>query len=159
MLAVMVGLAHAQEGFQITHDVELKTAPHETWDLLLNVQRWWDPENSYSGSAKTMSIDVRPGGCWCEGLPDGGFVEHMRVVHARPRQMLRMVGALGPLQKVSVNGAMEFVLEQKGRGTVVHMTYTVGGYDPEGLARLRAPIDDMLDRAMDRFAEEASSKP
>jgi transcription termination factor Rho len=59
-----------------------------------------------------MSIDVRPGGCWCEGLPDGGFVEHMRVVHARPRQMLRMVGALGPLQKVSVNGAMEFVLDK-----------------------------------------------
>ena len=42
--------------------------------------------HSYSGDGKNITIDVKPGGCWCEALKDGGFVRHMTVEQAASRR-------------------------------------------------------------------------
>ena len=82
---------------------------------LLDVGSWWSDKRTYSGESRNLSIDARAGGCFCEKLPNGA-VEHMRVVFLRPNEVLRMGGALGPLQAPTANG------------TKVDLTYSVGGF-------------------------------
>ena len=44
-----------------------------------------------------MTLQLRPGGCLCETLDDGGGVEHMRVAFVQPGERIVLTGSLGPL--------------------------------------------------------------
>ena len=97
------------------------------------VGRWWNPEHSYSGVAANFSLEARAGGCFCEQLKDGS-VAHMTVVFVERDSVLRMVGGLGPLQSMAVNGSMTFALAATDSGgTRLEYEYAVGGYSPDGL--------------------------
>src|SRR4029077_15300692 len=90
--------------------------------LIGQVGSWWNPQHTYSGDSKNLSIDPRPGGCFCERLPGGG-VEHMRVVLVRSNETIRLVGGLGPLQASGVAGSMTWRLSPAERGTKLELTY------------------------------------
>ena len=92
------------DGFVVEHVVSVTAAPGAVWRMLGTPAAWWDAAHSWSGDAANLSIDTRAGGCFCERLAGGGSVEHARVVHAAPGSLLRMVGALGPLQAEAVQG-------------------------------------------------------
>ena len=66
----------AAHGFSIRHVVEVAAPPARVWDALIQPGRWWDPAHTWSGEARNLRIEPRPGGCFCEDLPDGG-VRHM----------------------------------------------------------------------------------
>jgi uncharacterized protein YndB with AHSA1/START domain len=57
---------------------------------------WWDPAHTFSHNSRNLSLDAKPGGCFCERLPDGGGVQHMSVVYASPGKLLRLTGSIGP---------------------------------------------------------------
>src|SRR5215471_13512061 len=65
--------------------------------LTERIGSWWDKDHTWSGNAANLSIDARPGGCFCERLPGGG-VQHMIVIYADRGKLLRMSGGIGPLQ-------------------------------------------------------------
>src|ERR1700704_6205463 len=69
--------------------------------LTQQIASWWDKAHTWSGNAAYLSIDARPGGCFCEKLPNGG-VQHMTVLYADPGKLLRLSGGLGPLQDLAV---------------------------------------------------------
>ena len=92
-------------GFLVRHDVNVNAAPEASWKALIDVGNWWNSDHSFSGNAANMSIDARPGGCFCEKLANGGGVSHMTVVFASPNTVLRMTGGLGPLQGSGLAGA------------------------------------------------------
>ncbi|MEX0600366.1 MAG: hypothetical protein WD205_06975, partial [Rhodothermales bacterium] len=59
--------ARAQDGFSIRHEAVVEAAPAAVYEMLVdNVGRWWSPSHTYSGDAANLSIDARPGGCFCE---------------------------------------------------------------------------------------------
>ncbi len=91
-------------------------------------EKWWNGEHSYSGDAANMSLEAAAGGCWCEKLPAGGSVQHMRVLAAIPGSLLRLSGGLGPLQAQPVTGVMtwSFKDDPKG-GSVVDLKYRLAG--------------------------------
>ena len=64
----------------------------------------------------------RHGGCFCEAFPDGGGVEHLRVVHVAPDRMLRLSGGLGPLQAFGVAGSLTWKLEEADGANSVEVT-------------------------------------
>jgi hypothetical protein len=86
-------------GFQTRNEVVIRAAPDNVWDALLRAGRWWDPEHTYSGDARRMSIDPRPGGCFCERPEDRGGIKHAEIIYAAPGKALRMFGALGPCSR------------------------------------------------------------
>ena len=107
------------------------------------------------GDSKNLSLDATAGGCFCETLPDGGSVEHLRVVYVEPGKTLRLRGALGPLQSMAVAGAMTFSFEASGPSddvTQITLTYTVGGYYPGGLDILAEAVDGVLRGQLERLA-------
>jgi hypothetical protein len=134
----------APGGFTVRHVVEVSgtaTAAYRT--LTDRIGTWWDPEHTFSGRAANLSIEARPGGCFCEQLPGGGGVRHMTVIYADPGKLLRLTGGLGPLQELAVSGTMTWTLTQAFNSTMITMTYTAGGYRPGGLDSL-APVVDMV---------------
>jgi len=91
-------------------------------------ETWWNGEHSYSGSASNMSLDAVAGGCWCEKLPAGGSIEHMRVLAAIPGKVLRLIGGLGPLQAQPMTGVMTFAFkDDPAGGSSIDFKYRLAG--------------------------------
>ncbi len=155
--------SRSADGFVSEHTLIIAAPRAKVYHALTDeVGRWWDPLHSYSGDAASFSIDARPGGCFCERISDGG-VAHMFVVFVQRNSLLRMVGALGPLQAMAVTGSMTFSLSDASDGaTQLKYRYEVGGYSPDGLEGLAEPVDQVqlgqLER-LRRYVETGRPQP
>ncbi len=139
-------------GFQVKHSALFKAAPDAVYRALAeHVGDWWNSEHTFSGDAHNLHMDARAQGCFCETLPKGGSVKHMTVVFAAPGVALRLEGALGPLQAGGVAGSMTWAFEPKDGGTLVTLTYNVGGYMPGGLDKIAPAADGMLGEQFTRL--------
>lgn len=121
-------------------------------DLTQHVGDWWDPSHTYSGRASNLSIVPRPGGCFCEQLPEGG-VEHMTVIYAERGKMLRLRGGLGPLQALTVTGVWTLTLQERNGQTTLESTYAVGGYTKDGLDALAPLVDRVITEQITRLQQ------
>lgn len=141
-------------GFTVAHSVTLAgVSKQAAYQRLLSLPRWWDPAHTYSGKGESLTFKARPGGCWCEKLEDGGFVEHARVILARPGAQLRLAANLGPVQGAGA-GVLTFDIADSPQGAVVKATYLVHGFGPQ-LQPLAAPVDFVLGQAMARYRDYA----
>lgn len=138
-------------GFRVTHTVEIAAPPASIYAALGEVGRWWDDDHTFSGKAANLSLAMEPGGCFCERLEGGGGVRHAVVILARPSSSLRLEGALGPLQGEGVATALNFDITPKGDGGALTLTYTVGGYRPEGVKQWADGVDQVLKIQLDRL--------
>ncbi len=134
----------SENGFTVRNDALIAASPDKVYATLLRIGNWWDPEHTYSGNASNMSIDAKPGGCFCERLPHGGGIQHMTIVYLSPGKVLRMSGALGPLQPLGVAGSLDWKMNATDGGTRLELSYTVGGYRSGGLRELATPVDSVL---------------
>jgi hypothetical protein len=158
----------AAGGFTVRNVVTVQASAHDAFEALVNdVGKWWNPAHTYSQDSGNLSIDARPGGCFCERLPAGGGVLHMLVVNVQPVRLLRLTGALGPLQNSGASGALTWEFEAVPRGTQITLTYSVGGLVPqsglqplasgnEGLART---VDGVLADQLKRLAAFVDKSP
>jgi len=132
-------------GFLVRHTAAINAPPATVYAALTDgVGGWWDPAHTFSHDARNLSVDAKPGGCFCERLPDGGGVEHMRVVYASPGKLLRLTGAIGPLQEAALAGTMTWNLLSAGGVTTVELTYAVGGFRAGGFRDLPTDVDGVL---------------
>ena len=142
-------------GFTIRGTLNLQALPADAYQkFVLNVGSWWAPGHTFSRDAGNLSIDDRPGGCFCEKWPEGG-VQHLQVVSAVPGKALTMRGGLGPLMALAVTGGLEIRFTVAGSGTKLTYTYSVGGYIPNGADAWAKPVDGMLAETFGRFQNYA----
>jgi uncharacterized protein YndB with AHSA1/START domain len=128
-------------GFLVRHEMTIAAPPEKVYDALTaQVGAWWNGQHTYSGDSRNLSLDLRPGGCFCERLANGG-VEHMRVVQWRRNQLLRMSGGLGPLQGSGVAGSMTWLLSPADNATRLELTYSVGGYMAGGFDSIAPAVE------------------
>lgn len=147
-------------GFEISETVTVDAPITRVWATLLDPQKWWDKEHTYSGDSANLSMDAQAPGCFCEKLPDKGSIEHMHIVYVQPPLMLRMTGALGPLQAEAVNGTLVFKLAADGgTATKVTLTYVVGGYVRVGADTLAPKVDEVLALQMVDLKAAAEKAP
>jgi hypothetical protein len=151
--------AHAEvkaagaSGFLLEERVEIAASADEALHTLLDVGRWWNPQHTFSGRAENLSIDARPGGCWCERLEGGGFVRHMELAALLPGRAVRFTGALGPLLALGASGTLSFTVQPGAPGRVgVTATYAVSGFQPQGFVALAAAVDGVLAEQLTRYA-------
>lgn len=133
-------------GFEVASSAEIAAPPEAVYALITTPSRWWDGAHTYSGDARNMTIDAKAGGCFCEVVPSkvgDGSIEHARVVYAQPGKLLRLSGALGPLQAEAAVGTLTFTLKPTAKGTQVDMSYVAGGYLRMG-SKVIAPGVDMV---------------
>lgn len=142
----------SESGFVTQSVTSVKAGPDFVWDMLVQPAWWWNPQHSWSLDGHNFRLEPVAGGCFCETLPDGGSVEHMRVIQAVPGEMLRMNGALGPLQSEAYTGTLTIELEVIDGATQITWTYVVAGYGRFPLEQLAAPVDGVQAEQLERLA-------
>ncbi|MDP2479654.1 MAG: SRPBCC domain-containing protein [Candidatus Palauibacterales bacterium] len=155
LLAVRAAPAAAQvppNGFVVRHETRIDAALARVYDALVaEIGEWWNPEHTFSGDARNLSLDDRPGGCLCEELAGGGGVEHLRVVYVDPPRVLRLSGALGPLQGSALVGTLTWTLAEADGGTRLELTYAVGGFLEGGFEGVAPAVKSVLAGQMSRL--------
>jgi hypothetical protein len=141
----------SQNGLELRETVHVAATADKAFAALLLPARWWDSEHTFSGSAANLTLDARAGGCWCEKLQGGGSVEHMHVVYVAPGKVLRLRGALGPLQGLGVDGALTWSVKGGTNGTDISVSYAVGGYVKDGFEGLSTGVDHVLGEQLERL--------
>ena len=150
-------------------------APLATWLALIKPGEWWNPEHSWSGDAKNMTITPQGGGCFCERIPVGdsgnssameGSARHAEVLQAFPMRVLRMSGGLGPLQGEPVSGILTITLKEVPGGTRILWEYNVGGPMRYKIAEIAPAVDGVMSEQLKRLQahlgildEEAAAEP
>jgi uncharacterized protein YndB with AHSA1/START domain len=145
-------------GFRLKTTLAVAAPPETVWKDLVNIGAWWDATHTYSGDARNLSIDLRPGGCFSEKLPDGGGVCHLVVVMVKPGKMLRLSGGLGPLQAEGRSGALTWQLSPSKQGTALEVTYNVSGEKLAETYVQAAQVDNMLHEQASRLKAFAERK-
>jgi len=132
-------------GFRLEEKEQIAAPPEKVWAALIDIGHWWSYAHTFSGDSKNLTLDARAGGCWCETLPkSGGSVQHMTVIYAEPKTMLRLRGALGPMQASALDGTMNILLTPNKDGTEVQFVYNIGGYVTNGYQALPENADGVL---------------
>jgi hypothetical protein len=151
----------AANGFEARETAHTAAPSDKVYAALLLPAHWWSSEHTFSGSAANLVLDAHAGGCWCETLPDGGSVEHLRVVFVSPGKILRLRGALGPFQGLAVDGVMTLSVKSVADGTDISLTYAIGGFAKDGFDGLSKAADGVLSEQLQRLKKlvDAESGP
>ena len=147
--------AASETGFNVIHIATVQATPDEIWKRLVAPKDYWNKSHSWSGSTAGFYIDAQANGCFCELFQETdangkvktvGSVEHMRVIFAQPGKVLRMQGALGPLQSEAVIGTLTVAMEpaKQDGATRVSFSYVVGGYMRYKVAEIAPAVDKVL---------------
>ena len=75
----------------------------------------------------------------------------MTVIAVFPGRMLRMTGALGPLQGSGLAGSLTWLLTGAAGGTNLEMSYSVGGYMQGGFEKIAPAVDAVLGEQVTRL--------
>ena len=152
-------------GFVTTNEASVSADPAQVWDALIEPARYWTPEHSWLGKAAGLSLDLRPAGCFCEEAQgvDGAVrqAEHARTVLADPARMLRLRGALGPLQSEALIGTLTVTLEPEQEGTRIIWEYVAGGHARFALGQIASAVDAVMAEQLARlvgFLESGSAE-
>ena len=139
-------------GFLLKLEATVNAPRAKVYDALVGqVGSWWNPEHTYSHDARNLSIDPQPAGCFCEKLPNGGGVEHLRVVYVVPGEVLRLSGGLGPLQASGLAGSMTWKLTGEAENTHVELSYSVGGFVQDGFEKIAPAVESVLNDQLNRL--------
>jgi hypothetical protein len=141
-LAAFASPVHAEvkstsdAGFNIVHIAEVSATPDTVWKRLLAPKDWWNKAHSWSGSSDGFYIDAQANGCFCELFQEKG----------KDGKVLRMQGALGPLQSEAVIGTLTVAMEpvKDGKATKLSFSYVVGGYMRYKVAEIAPAVDKVL---------------
>jgi hypothetical protein len=149
----------APNGFEIKQTVNLVVPPEVAMASFAELPSWWDPEHTYSGNPANMSLVLHPGGCFCERLPDGGGIEHMRVTFVDPGKRVVLTGSLGPLLYEATSGVMDIQVKRAAGGSQLILDYKVAGFANGGGEAMAAKVDEVLAEQMKRLRAYATSRP
>lgn len=157
-------------GFSVVQDYDVAVSPETLWAMLVQPNLWWSAEHSWSGDAANLSLNPVAGGCFCERLVPSGTaldheaeikyradtVEHAHILYAQSGKLLRLSGALGPLQSEAVIGTLSFTISP-GPANSAHlkMEYVVGGYSRVPLKSVAPAVDKVMGEQMVRLKAAA----
>ncbi len=146
-------------GFEVRQTVPLVVSPEVAFSSFASLPAWWDPAHTYSKKADNLSLNLTPGGCLCERFPDGGGIEHLRVVYVDPGKHMIFTGALGPLLSMAVNGVLDVQVKSTAGGSELTLDYRASGFYNGGADKLAPMVDAMLAGQMKRFRAYATARP
>ena len=154
-------VARSEQGFVVRHEAIVPADALASWKALIEPAKWWSSAHTFSGDAANLSLDIAAGGCFCENLPapktqprasPRGSVEHLRVLYAERARLLRLTGALGPLQSEAVQGKLTVTLTPGEAGTTIKFEYVVGGYMRFKTEQIAPAVDMVLGQQLASLA-------
>ena len=148
-----------EHGFEVQNSVNLVVTQEQAYAAFGQIGQWWNKEHTYSGDSTRMSLQMRPGGCFCEPLDNGGGIEHMRVTYLQPGERIVLTGSLGPLLYEATAGVMDVKIERIAGGSRVTMNYKAAGFAKGGAAAMAPLVDQVLADQLKRYRVYAAAAP
>ena len=146
----------SDHGFEVQQSVNLVIPQPKAFSAFGQVGQWWSKDHTYSGDPARMSLQLRPGGCFCETLEGGGGIEHMHVTMVRPGEQVVLTGGLGPLLYQATAGVMDVKVERIAGGSRVTMNYRAAGFANGDAAKFAPLVDQVLGEQIKRFRAYAA---
>ncbi len=128
-------------GFETESSVSIHADALDVFNALEEISKWWDSHHSFSLDAKNLSLSLEVGGHFMEDMGGGQGVIHSTVIFSKRGELLRMSGALGPLQVLGAHGTLTLIFKQCKGGVELHANYVVIGRNLEQWA---APVEQVL---------------
>lgn len=157
--------AQSDNGFAVGHTVTVSVDPDAAFAMLRTPAKWWDKDHTWTGSAENLYMDAQAGGCFCELIPNEattesgapqrtlrGSVQHMQILYVDPGKLLRMSGALGPLQGEAMAGTMTIRLAAIKGGARLTFDYVAGGFMRMPQAEMASAVDAVIGAQASRLA-------
>jgi uncharacterized protein YndB with AHSA1/START domain len=157
--------ARSDNGFAVQHSVTVSVDPEAAFAMLRTPAKWWDKDHTWTGSADNLYMDAQAGGCFCELIPNPattesgapqrtlrGSVQHMQILYVDPGKLLRLSGALGPLQGEAMAGTMTISLAPIKGGTRLTVEYVAGGFMRMQQDEMAAMVDGVIGAQASRLA-------
>jgi hypothetical protein len=146
-------------GFEVRETVTLVVPADVAFASFGEIAAWWDPEHTYSGDSANLSLNLSPGGCFCERFPKGGGIEHMRVTYLDPGKRIVFSGALGPLLYEATSGVMSVEMKTAAGGSQLTLDYRAAGFFNGGAEKLAPQVDEVLAGQLKRLRTYAAGRP
>lgn len=149
--------ARSENGFRLTYERRVSASAEAVLEGVGRPAAWWSDAHTYSGSASNITVDLRPGGCWCEALPGGG-VKHAEAVLVWPEQrMVSFEAPFGPLRSIGADAVltMSWADAEDGAGRTLKWTFVVNG---PGTGAMADAIDAVTSEQFGRLAEHLSTR-
>ena len=151
--AVAEVIAAGPNGLHVRQSVQMVVPTDTAFAGFGRPASWWNKDHTYSGDSANLSLALSPGGCFCERLPNGGGIEHMRVSYIDPGKRIVLTGSLGPLLYEATTGVMDMQFERTAGGSKITMDYKVGGFANGGAEKLAPLVDSVLADQFKRYRE------
>ncbi len=149
------------DGALIEHHFQIPARPEDAWSALVHPERWWPADHTWSGDPAYLLLTAHAGGCFCESWGENS-VEHGRVVMALPGRLLRIQGALGPMQELALTGVLTVKLAAVDAGTEATVTYRLSGDASHAVAGFVPAVDRVIGEqfgAYAHFAAQSGARP
>ena len=143
-------------GFEVSNSVSIVIPVPQAYAAFGRIGSWWADSHTYSGKAVNMRLALLPGGCFCETIPKGGGVEHMRVAVVMPNERIVMTGLLGPVLYEGAGGVMDVKFERIAGGAKVTMNYRAAGFVKGNGDKMAPLVDAVLAEQLKRFRTYAA---
>lgn len=141
-----------KHGFELKIEREVNVSRSIAYQQFLNVGQWWSPDHTWFGKAKNLSITPEVGGCFCE-ISNQKQAMHMTVSFVNPDNEIKMIGGLGPLQMMGINGGMSWKFTSlDDKRSLITFHYQVSGYISGGLNKLAPIVDQVQSLQLNRLA-------
>lgn len=141
--------------FEVVHVLDIAAPVETAWQALGRPGNWWPKAHTWSGDASKLSLELVPGGCFCERWGDGGAA-HGRVLMVRRHELVRLDAPLGPLQEMGLDGLLTVTLEAAGERTKAVVTFRVRGDASQQLDKLAPVVDKVVGEQWGRWAAYAA---
>lgn len=144
-------IARSDNGFSLAYERPVTASSDAVLAAIGRPAAWWSDAHTWSGSAANISLDLQPGGCWCEALPGGG-VKHAEAVLVWPeRRMIRFDAPFGPLQSIGADAVLTMTWAETdgGASRILKWTFVVTG---PGAGAMADAIDGVMSEQFSRLA-------
>ncbi len=140
-------VSRTEDGFILRYRMSLDTTPQDIIGAMSRVGEWWDSDHTYSGDAGNISVDLTPGGCWCEAMPDAEPFRHGTTREVAAGHLL-FDAPFGPLNGKATKADLRVEWPAASRGHEITWTMTIEG---PGLGALAGPVDGVMGAGFGRF--------
>jgi uncharacterized protein YndB with AHSA1/START domain len=149
-------VSQSDDAFTLSYERRVSASPEAVLNALARPGAWWSDAHTYSGAASNITVDLRPGGCWCEALPGGG-VKHAEAVLVWPeRRMVRFDAPFGPLQGLGADAVLTMSwADGDDGGRLLKWTFVVNG---PGAGAMAGPVDGVMAEQFGRLADHLSAQ-
>lgn len=159
MTATAAVVQSSPDGAIVEHRFQIAASPRAAWSALVHPELWWPSDHTWSGDRANLRMEAQAGACFCENWGESS-AEHGRIVMAQPGKLLRIRGALGPLQEMAVTAVLtvELAATPSG-GTEASVSYRVSGDASHKLDAFIPAVDRVIGLQFGAFAAYASAPP